>query len=181
MCSRLQCFEPLRSALLMAVDRQRSGSLTLGEFTAYIQTLREVTLTANISEEPDTKDISDSFFTFLRDLRYAGYLLKRRFTRALTPLEEAILKRTTKDVFSLVPYLLIFRSSLTPVLKLLLTIMLWKNIPNLSPSASTRPRRRFARTWASIARKQRERAMQAWSEGAAACFGPRESRERAKV
>ncbi|CAK9117560.1 unnamed protein product [Durusdinium trenchii] len=158
------------SALMVVVDRRRSGSLTLGEFTEYIQTLVEVARTydANLQDGNGQQtmlmqDVYDSFFTLLRDIRYGMYVLKKRLQRRLRPLEQAMLKRTTQDVLSILPYLLVARMKLlTPALKILLCMILWKNVPALSPSASTKPRRRFARAWASIAVKQRTRALAGW-------------------
>eukprot|EP00438_Fugacium_kawagutii_P001134 Skav218125 [mRNA] locus=scaffold759:286187:292201:- [translate_table: standard] len=158
------------SALMVVVDRRRSGSFTLGEFTEFFETLVEVartydTVAPNLTETQFLRrinDVSDSFFTFLRDLRYGIFVVKKRFKGKLSLLEQAMLRRTARDVLSLLPYVVLARSFLTPALKIFLCILLWKNVPVLSPSASTEPRQRFARAWASIAVKQRSRAMTGW-------------------
>ena len=107
-------------------------------------------------------DMSDSLFTFLRDLRYGIYVLKKSVKGKLTLLERAMLKRTARDVLSILPYVVLARSALTLALKIFLFMLLWKSVPVLSPSASTEPRQRFARAWASIAVKQRHRALAGW-------------------
>lgn len=155
---------------MVVVDRRRSGSFTLGEFTEFFETLVEVartydTVAPNLTETQFLRrfnDVADSFFTFLRDLRYGIYVVKKRFKGKLSLLEQAMLKRTARDVLSLLPYVVLARSFLTPALKIFLCILLWKNVPVLSPSASTEPRQRFARAWASIAVKQRARAITGW-------------------
>lgn len=162
---------------MVVVDRRRSGAFTLGEFTEFFETLVEVARTYDTIATPSltesqflrrVNDVSDSFFTFLRDLRYGIYVVKKRFKGKLSLLEQAMLKRTARDVLSLLPYVVLARSFLTPALKIFLCILLWKNVPVLSPSASTEPRQRFARAWASIAVKQRARAITGWQllEGA---------------
>ena len=164
----------LRSALMVVVDRRRTGALTLGEFTEFLQTLVEVARTYDSPSRPrglfsddmtqsfNLNDMSDSLFTFLRDLRYGIYVLKKSVKGKLTLLEQAMLKRTARDVLSILPYVVLARSALTPALKIFLFMLLWKSVPVLSPSASTEPRQRFARAWASIAVKQRHRALAGW-------------------
>ena len=169
----------IRSALMVVVDRRRSGSFTLGEFTEFLQTLVEVAKTydshrfSEMTQGFSMNDVSDSLFTFLRDLRYAIYVLKKRIKGKMSLLEQAMLKRTARDVLSILPYVVVARSFLTPVLKILLCMLLWKNVPALSPSASREPRQRFARAWASIAVKQRNRAIAGWQmlEGASSAGG----------
>ena len=170
----------IRSALMVVVDRRRSGSFTLGEFTEFLQTLVEVAKTydshhfSEMTQGFSLNDVSDSLFTFLRDLRYAIYVLKKRIKGKMSLLEQAMLKRTARDVLSILPYVVVARSFLTPVLKILLCMLLWKNVPALSPSASREPRQRFARAWASIAVKQRNRAIAGWQlleEGSSSAGG----------
>eukprot|EP00435_Cladocopium_sp_Y103_P072474 s188_g40.t1 len=165
------------SALMVVVDRRRTGALTLGEFTEFLQTLVEVARTYDSPSRPrglfsddaddmtqsfNLNDMSDSLFTFLRDLRYGIYVLKKSLKGKLTLLEQAMLKRTARDVLSILPYVVLARSALTPALKIFSFMLLWKSVPVLSPSASTEPRQRFARAWASIAVKQRHRAIAGW-------------------
>ena len=156
---------------MVVVDRRRTGSFTLGEFTEFLQTLVEVARTYDLRSLRHTEtndmsfnlnDMSDSFFTFLRDLRYGIYVLKKSFKSKLSLLEQAMLKRTARDVLSILPYVVLARSFLTPALKIFMCMLLWKSVPVLSPSASTEPRQRFARAWGSIAVKQRHRAIAGW-------------------
>ena len=88
----------IRSALMVVVDRRRSGSFTLGEFTEFLQTLVEVAKTydshrfSEMTQGFSMNDVSDSLFTFLRDLRYAIYVLKKRIKGKMSLLEQAMLK-----------------------------------------------------------------------------------------
>ncbi|CAJ1417041.1 unnamed protein product [Effrenium voratum] len=155
------------SALMVVVDR-RSGSLTLGEFTEYIQTLVEVANAYNQRDQRDPVevvraipgDVSDSMFTLLRDLRYAVHVVKKRLKGKLSKMERAMFRRTTKDVASSLPYFAVVLSHFSPVLKILACILLCKSATH--PSAFTKPRRRFARAWAAIAVRQRARAVEGW-------------------
>lgn len=158
----------IRSALMVVVDRRRSGSLTLGEFTEYIQTLVEVANAYNQRDQRDPVevaraipgDVSDSMFTLLRDLRYAVHVVKKRLKGKLPKMERAMFRRTTKDVASSLPYFAVVLSHFSPVLKILACILLCKSATH--PSAFTKPRRRFARAWAAIAVRQRARAVEGW-------------------
>ena len=78
---------------MVVVDRRRTGALTLGEFTEFLQTLVEVARTYDSPSRPrglfsddmtqsfNLNDMSDSLFTFLRDLRYGIYVLKKKCQR----------------------------------------------------------------------------------------------------
>eukprot|EP00930_Biecheleria_cincta_P055488 TRINITY_DN41805_c0_g1_i1.p1 TRINITY_DN41805_c0_g1~~TRINITY_DN41805_c0_g1_i1.p1 ORF type:complete len:1169 (-),score=204.86 TRINITY_DN41805_c0_g1_i1:53-3559(-) len=188
------------SALMVAVDRKNAGSLTLGEFTLYLETLVEVAhaytrqaqssqrkdlnVTVGAAEDratsgqnlPDssiaaflediatgTKDLSESFSMLNRDLWYAAFLIKTRILNGtLSKVEQAMLGRTGQDVASCLPYAAILLTRITPIVKILLCLLVCKNVPNLFPSSFKKTRRRFARAWRSIAVKQRIRACEDW-------------------
>ena len=160
-----------RSTLLVAVDRRREGCLTLGEFTEYIETLVEVANNYKASALRDdnkvtrfARDVSDSAFTLLRDLRYGVHLLKKlAFRHKLSNMEGAILKRTFKDLSACLPYCAIALTKCTYGQKILMGMLLYSNAPySLFPTSLRKPRRRFARAWAAIAAKQRRRAYLGW-------------------
>eukprot|EP00929_Paragymnodinium_shiwhaense_P031655 TRINITY_DN1768_c0_g1_i1.p1 TRINITY_DN1768_c0_g1~~TRINITY_DN1768_c0_g1_i1.p1 ORF type:complete len:929 (+),score=145.41 TRINITY_DN1768_c0_g1_i1:328-3114(+) len=179
------------TSLMLTIDRDGSGDLTLGEFTEYLQTVVEV---ANAYLKADETDAStaeqifetssrratvtnvqewlvngakrggDSVFMFGQDVRHAaGLILKALKGKSLSPLDEAMLRRCAKDTVSVVAFVaIVLFPAFSVFLKIFGIVLLRKSAPSLFPSAFRKSRRRLAQAWRAIASRQRRRVQEDW-------------------